>query len=56
MSFGAVVGYRNAWGRAAWQNYWENAVYIPSQVIEILSAAAIESNIYLVIRLIERVS
>jgi hypothetical protein len=45
MSFGAVVGSRNAQRRAACQNYWENAVDIPSQVIEILSAAARESMV-----------
>lgn len=54
LSFGMVVGSRNAEGRRIWQRYWDNSVTIPSLTTEALGQAIRETGIHLAIGVIER--
>jgi nitrilase len=54
LSFGMVVGSRTKEGREIWQQYWENAVEIPSPATEALGEAAQAAGIHLAIGVIER--
>lgn len=54
LSFGMVVGNRSPDGRNLWQQYWENAVEIPSPATETLSAAIRNLGIFMAIGIIER--
>lgn len=54
LSFGMVVGSRTQEGREIWQQYWENAVEIPSPATEALCEAAQAAGIHLAIGVIER--
>lgn len=54
LSFGMVVGSRNAEGRRIWQRYWDNSVTIPSPTTEALGEAVRETGIHLAIGVIER--
>jgi len=54
LSFGKVVGSRNAEGRRIWQRYWDNSVTIPSPTTEALGEAVRETGIHLAIGGIER--
>jgi nitrilase len=44
LSFGTVVGSRNAEGRQTWQTYWENAVDVPGPATRALGEAAQTAN------------
>ncbi|MCP4420310.1 MAG: carbon-nitrogen hydrolase family protein [Chloroflexi bacterium] len=54
LSFGMVVGSRSAEGRHIWQQYWDNAVEIPSPATEALSTAVRKARVYMAIGIIER--
>ena len=54
LSFGMVVGSRKPEGRQLWQQYWNNAVEIPSPATDKLGTAVSQANIYLSIGIIER--
>src|SRR5579859_1535379 len=54
LSFGAVVGDRSPEGREQYRRYWESAVDIPGPAMEELATSAAESQVYLVIGVIER--
>ncbi len=54
LGFGSVVGSRSPAGRRTWQQYWANAVDVPSPATETLGAAALEAGAYLAIGVIER--
>jgi nitrilase len=53
-SFGAVVGSRTAEGRDEYRRYWESAVDVPGPVVDALAGIAAQSELYLVIGVIER--
>ncbi len=54
LSFGMVVGSRKPEGRQIWQQYWDNAVEIPSAATDKLGTAVSQANIHLSIGIIER--
>jgi nitrilase len=54
LTFGTVVGSRSPQGRAAWENYWENAVEVPSPATSLLAEAARQAQATLAIGVIER--
>ncbi len=54
LSFGMVVGSRKPEGRQIWQQYWDNAVEIPSAATDKLATAVSQANIDLSIGIIER--
>lgn len=54
LTFGTVVGNREASGRLTWERYWANAVDVPSAATEALGRAAREAKAYLAIGVIER--
>jgi len=54
LSFGTVVGSRNAEGRRLWQRYWDNAVDVPGPTTEALGEAAREAGAHLAIGVVER--
>ncbi|RFB13643.1 carbon-nitrogen hydrolase family protein [Bacillus sp. HNG] len=54
LSFGTVIGSRTDVGRKDWYRYWDNSITVPSDETDILSKAARESDVYLVIGVIER--
>ena len=54
LSFGAVVGSRNAEGRALFRRYAENAIEVPGPETERLSATAAALEIHLAVGVIER--
>ena len=54
LSFGFVVGSRTMEGRKDWQRYYENSVKVPSNITDILGAAAKEAGIYLSIGITEK--
>ena len=54
LTFGAVVGSRSQTGRQTWQAYWANAVDVPGPATEALGEAARQTNVYLVVGVIER--
>lgn len=54
LSFGAVVGSRQAFGREQWYRYWMNAVDVPGPVVERLGNLARAHRTFLVIGVIER--
>lgn len=54
LSFGAVVGSRTPEGREEYRRYWESAVDVPGPAVETLTEIAAQSQVYLVIGVIER--
>lgn len=54
MSFGTVVGSREDWGRDHWQIYWENALEVPGQDVQVLGDIAAQLGVYLTIGVVER--
>jgi nitrilase len=54
LDFGAVVGSRSDEGREDFQRYFESAVDVPGPAVDVLSKAARENSVYLVIGVIER--
>jgi nitrilase len=54
LSFGTVVGRRNAQGRRLWERYWQSAVTVPGPATEQLAAAARDAGVYLIVGVIER--
>ena len=54
MDFGAVVGARSAEGRETFRRYWESSVDVPGPDVDALGEIARESNVHLVIGVIER--
>lgn len=52
--FGAVVGSRTPEGREWYRRYWESSVDVPGPAVEALGATARESNVHLVMGVIER--
>ncbi len=54
LTFGTSVGNRSDAGRKDWARYWNNSVVVPSETTVILSNAAREAGVYLVIGVIER--
>src|SRR5689334_12765520 len=54
LSFGAVVGSRTPEGREEYRRYWESAVDVPGPAVETLAGIAAQSQVYLVIGVIER--
>ena len=54
LSFGAVVGDRTRAGREEFRRYSDSAVEIPGPAVDILAGIAAESNVHLVIGVIER--
>jgi len=54
LDFGAVIGARSDAGRKDFYRYYESAVDIPSDTINVLSQSARENSVYLVIGVIER--
>ena len=54
LSFGMVVGSRTLEGRKLWQRYWENAVGVPGPATQRIGEIAHQSNVMVVIGVIER--
>lgn len=54
LSFGAVVGSRTPEGREEYRRYWESSVDVPGPVVTMLGEIAAQSQVYLVIGVIER--
>jgi nitrilase len=54
LSFGAVVGERNAPGRDLFRRYWDSSIDVPGPVVDRLEAATRQHGIHLVIGVIER--
>ncbi len=54
LSFGAVVGSRTPEGREEYRRYWESAVDVPGPAVDTLAGIAAQSQVYLVIGVIER--
>ncbi len=54
LTFGTVVGQRKPWGRDLWQLYYENCVPIPGPTTQILSRAAAEAGVYVVMGIVEQ--
>ena len=53
-SFGMVVGSRSDDGRRLWEQYWQNAVEVPSAATQTIGAAAREANATVIMGVIER--
>ncbi len=54
LSFGAVVGSRTPEGREEYRRYWESAVDVPGPAVDTLAEIAEQTQVYLVIGVIER--
>jgi nitrilase len=54
LDFGSRVGSRTPEGREQFRRYWASAIEVPGPATKMLSAAARENNIHLVIGVIER--
>lgn len=54
LDFGAVVGSRSEKGREQFRRYWESSVDVPGPAVENLGQTARNSNLYLVIGVVER--
>ncbi|MEL6673370.1 MAG: carbon-nitrogen hydrolase family protein [Bacteroidota bacterium] len=54
LSFGTVVGNREAWGRELWRAYWEQSVAIPGPATERLGEIAREAGVFLAIGVVEK--
>lgn len=54
LSFGSVVGNRNAAGRKDWARYWRSAVSVPSPAVDRLSEVIASVQAYVVMGIIER--
>jgi nitrilase len=53
-NFGVTVGIRTDEGRDRFRAYWENAIEIPGQATDVLSAVARDNQIHLITGVIER--
>ena len=54
LSFGMVVGSRNAEGRQLWQRYWDNSITIPGPDTDVLGKAVRAAGVHLAIGVIEK--
>src|SRR5215470_18009505 len=54
LSFGAVVGNRTHEGREEYRRYWDSAVDVPGPAVDTLAGIAAQSNVHLVIGVVER--
>lgn len=54
LSFGTVVGDRNAGGRELFRRYWDNSIDVPGPETETLGNAAADAGVYLAMGVIER--
>jgi nitrilase len=54
LSFGMVVGSRNAEGRQLWQRYWDNSITIPGPHTDMLGKAVRAAGVHLAIGVIEK--
>src|SRR6185436_16418519 len=54
LDFGARVGSRTPAGRDDFRRYYDSAIDVPGPAVDVLSRAARENNVYLVIGVIER--
>lgn len=53
-TFGTRVGSRTGSGRKDWARYWESAVEIPGEDMDILGQMAYEAGVYLIVGVVER--
>ncbi|MBF0548673.1 MAG: carbon-nitrogen hydrolase family protein [Candidatus Riflebacteria bacterium] len=56
LTFGTRIGARTEEGRKDWARYWENSVLVPGPTTDILGEVARQTEIYLVMGIIERES
>src|SRR5436190_24349524 len=54
LDFGARVGLRTSQGRDDFRKYFDSAIDVPGPAVDVLSGAARESEVHLVIGVIER--
>src|SRR5689334_24074606 len=54
MTFGAVVGDRSPEGRDWYRRYWDSSVDVPGETVDAIGEIARESEVYVVIGVIER--